>query len=75
MLAIGVGSLINRVSLASVGISLVGAYLVLSNLGILRFELSWSILWPVLLILVGVSLLIDRVGPRKRGKVSHGRRM
>ena len=68
VLAIGVGSLINRVSLASVGISLVGAYLVLSNLGILRFELSWSILWPVLLILVGVSLLIDRVGPRKRGK-------
>lgn len=45
-----------------------GAALLLDNLNLLPFRV-WSILWPVLLIALGVWILWGRFGPRSAGSV------
>jgi hypothetical protein len=42
-----------------VALVLIGAYLLLSNLGLLTW-LRGDVVWPVLIILLGVALLINR---------------
>ena len=83
MLAWGLSSLWERISLWSVGMTGFGGYYLLVNMGILgRWNfLSWKIIVPVLLVLWAVSMLLshfrgeDRKNSRKSGQVSSDYRM
>lgn len=73
----GAGWTINEPSPISVGVALYGIYLLFFNIGVISFELKWSMLWPVGLILIGLTCLqyILLYGRRRRIKlngVSHG---
>lgn len=56
---IGVSGLIGRFSLFCLIMALGGLYFLLSAYGVIAVKLSWGILLPALLILWGISLLID----------------
>jgi len=56
---IGVSGLIGHFSLFCLVLMLGGLYFLLSEYGVIALKLSWGILLPALLILWGVSLMID----------------
>ena len=56
---IGVSGLIGHFSLFCLIMALGGLYFLLSAYGVIAIKLSWGILLPALLILWGISLLID----------------
>ena len=41
---------------------IIGALFLLANLGVLN-NLDWNVIWPLLLIALGVWLLLARIGP------------
>lgn len=59
LIYIGVSGLIGHFSLFCLVMALGGLYFLLSEYGVLPFDLKWSFLIPALLIVWGVSLLID----------------
>lgn len=67
ILFFGIFGLCDGFSLFSTCMMLAGAYLLLTELGVLHITLGWNILLPALLLLWGVSLLLD-VLFGKRGK-------
>lgn len=48
----------NRVTLANIGITALGVYLLLSNLGAISFSFSWPVLLSFVLIIVGLSSIL-----------------
>lgn len=69
VLFFGIGGLCGGFSLFSTCVMLAGAYLLLTELGVLYITIGWNILLPALLLLWGVSLLIDVLfGKRRKGK-------
>lgn len=56
---IGVSGLIERFSVFRLTLALAGAYFLASAYGLLHFTLGWSIVIPVVLIMWGLSLLVD----------------
>ena len=64
---IGATSQSHHFSLFGLVMSLAGLYFLLSAYGLIRVELGWGVVFPVVLLLWGVSLLIDIVfGKRRR---------
>ena len=64
---IGATSQSRHFSLFGLVMSLAGLYFLLSAYGVIRVELGWGVVFPVVLLLWGVSLLIDIVfGKRRR---------
>ena len=59
LIFIGVSGLIGHFSLFCLVMALGGLYFLLSEYGVLPFNLKWSYLIPAILIVWGVSLLID----------------
>ena len=56
----------------SIGMLLFGVYMLLFNLHIIpdQYKLTWSMIWPIALILVGLTVLIHFIWPeRKKGHV------
>ena len=56
----------------SLGIALFGLYMLLYNVGVIpaEYKLTWSMIWPAALILVGLTVLIHFIWPeRKKGHV------
>lgn len=69
VLFLGIGGLCGGFSLFSTCLTLGGAYLLLTELGVLHFTFSWNLLLPALLLLWGVSLLLDvLLGKRRKVK-------
>lgn len=66
----GVGGMIRHIRFSNVIATLGGVYFALEGLGIFHLELGWGIVFPVLILLLGVSLLID--GFRKKKRPSGG---
>lgn len=66
MLFFGIGSLVKRVGLFGISLTLGGGYFLLSNLGVLPEELGGNLIWPVLILVWGVSLLIDSIWTKRR---------
>ena len=58
----------NGFSLTGLGFTLVGAYFLADNLGIMPFTLTGQIIWPSLVILFGLSLLFDVLRKPKKPK-------
>ncbi len=65
MLGCGVSWFLNRHSLLPLGVAVSGLLFLLFNLGAIGFELTWGLLWPVLLVLLGLDILIDKLWRKK----------
>lgn len=64
---IGATSQSHHFSLFGLVMSLAGLYFLLSAYGVIKVELGWGVVFPIVLLLWGVSLLIDIVfGKRRR---------
>lgn len=86
LLIYGIFRLLTRFSIFGLGCGLVGTYYLLSNLGFPPFDMGNALLFPILLLLFGVSLLVDalrkkkkpvfhfRHNPAKHGSSKHFRR-
>ena len=59
LLSYGFGHMIHRFSVFSMGCALFGAYFLVENLGIWQLSISGELLWPGIIILLGIGLLID----------------
>ena len=68
LLSLGFSEILKKFSFFYVGFILFGGYFLLNNLGVLHLELEKGYVFPVLIILFGLSLLADL--PRK-SKKSH----
>lgn len=55
-------------SLTGLGFTLVGGYFLAENLGIMPFTLTGKIIWPAIVILFGLSLLVDALRKPKKPK-------
>lgn len=68
LLGLGVAWMCKRFSLFNLAIALLGLYYLLFNLGVIAFTLTWGMIWPTLLVLFGLSILIDQLFPDRRKK-------
>ena len=52
----------------SLGITLFGLYMLLYNVGVIpaEYKLTWSMIWPAALILIGLTVLLGYLFPRKK---------
>lgn len=66
----GVSGMIRHIRFSNVVATLGGVYFALEGLGLLHLNLGWEIVFPALILLLGVSLLID--GFRKKNRSSGG---
>ncbi len=57
-------------SLTGLGFTLVGAYFLAEHLGIMPFALTGEVIWPALVILFGLSLLVDALRKPKKPRFS-----
>lgn len=62
----GVGGMIRRVKLSNLLMTLAGVYLALSGLNIFQLNLGWDVLFPGLILLMGVSLLLETLRKKHR---------
>ena len=66
VLGFGIGFLLEKVSAFSIGLTGVGVYMALTCLDIIpKLTIHWSILLALLLVLWGISMIIERFRPRK----------
>lgn len=56
---------IHDVSPFSLGVGLLGLYYLLFNLGILQYALGWDLIWPIAIVLAGLSILFHALKKRK----------
>lgn len=59
LLVFGLGALISKFSFFRMGCALLGGYFLLENLRILNMELGDDLIFPIILLIFGVSLLFD----------------
>ncbi len=52
----------------SLGIALFGLYMLLYNVGVIpaRYKLTWSMIWPAALVLIGLTVLLGFLFPKRR---------
>lgn len=62
----GVDGMIRHIRFSNVVATLGGVYFALEGLGLIDLELGWGIVFPVLILLLGVSLLIDGIRKKDR---------
>ena len=67
---VGVMACHSEINPFSIGLFLFGVYMLLFNLGIIpeQYRLSWSLIWPVALILIGLTILIHFLWPNLKKK-------
>lgn len=53
--------------LAGLGLILIGALFLLRNLGIIQSDI-WNLFWPLLIIIIGTSMIIKGAGKDKGRK-------
>ena len=62
MLGLGVSWAVRDFSPLGLGVALLGLYYLLANLGVeMPFAMSWSVIWPCALILLGLTVLTDKL--------------
>ena len=65
IIGFGISWMIKRFSIFSVAVAGVGLYFLLYNLGATTFVLTWSVIWPGLLVLLGLTILYEALVPNK----------
>ncbi len=65
---IGVLACRSELNPVSIGLFLFGVYMLLFNLGIIpaQYKLTWAMAWPVALILIGVTILLHFLLPKRK---------
>lgn len=66
LVALGLSSMRKRVGLFGICLAASGIYFILDAFEIFDFALSWDILFPALLLVWGLSLLVDALTKKKR---------
>lgn len=65
MIGFGISWMIKRFSIFSLAVAVLGLYFLLFNLGTITFVLTWSVIWPSLLVLLGLTILYEALVPHK----------
>jgi hypothetical protein len=68
ILMLGINSLLDKFSGLGVGMTLLGGYFLIDNLGVIEISLDKSLIFPALILIFGLSLLIDALRKPKRGR-------
>lgn len=68
LLVFGISGLIKKFSFFSIGCGLFGGYFLVQNLGIWPLDIGSELIWPVIVILFGVSLFVDAIRKPKKSK-------
>ena len=69
LLVLGLTQLFCKISFVQICCALLGGYFLLKNLALLPFQLSGDIIFPLLIVLFGVSLLLDAIRKPKNPKI------
>ena len=69
-LVYGLSNLFRRFSLFSFGATLIGAYYLVENLGIYSLDIAGNLVFPLIVVLLGLGLLIDALRKPKKPKFS-----
>ena len=70
LLIFGFKGLLPRFSVFSLGVMLLGGYFLVNNLGILSLNITGELVFPILILLFGLSLLIDALRKPKKPSIS-----
>ena len=70
LLVFGLFGVMPKFSFFRLGCLVFGGYFLLENLNILPFDLGWSLVLPVILLLFGISLLVDAVRKNKKPHIN-----
>lgn len=65
IIGVGISWMVKRFSIFSLAVAGVGFYFLLFNLGAISFVLTWSVIWPSLLVLLGLTILYEALIPHK----------
>ena len=68
LLMYGLQRIFHRFSFFGVGCALFGGYFLLENLGITQLNLAGELIFPILIVIFGLSLLADAMRKPKRGR-------
>lgn len=68
LLVFGFSSLLRKFSFFGFGCGLFGGYFLLENLGLLHLDLGSELIWPVIVVLFGISLLVDALRKPKKAR-------
>lgn len=66
LLVLGLTQLFHKVSFVQICCALLGGYFLLKNLELLPYQLSKDIIFPILIVLFGISLLMDALRKPKK---------
>ncbi len=68
LLVFGISGLFKKFSFFSLGCGLFGGYFLVQNLGVWHLDLGSDLIWPVIIILFGISLIVDAIRKPKKPK-------
>jgi len=68
ILAVGIRGFFRKFSFFSVACTLFGSYFLLENMTVTDWNVSWKLVFPVLILLLGVSLLVDSFKKSKQSR-------
>ena len=68
ILMLGIHTLLGKFSGFGVGMTLLGGYFLVDNLGILEFHIGSELLFPIAVVLFGMSLLLDALKKPKKSR-------
>lgn len=67
----GLNSIFCRISFPGVIATLTGIYFIVNELELLDLDLGWNLLLPILIVAFGVSILLDGLGRKGKGRHIH----
>ena len=73
LLMFGLHRLFRKFSFFGIGCSLFGGYFLLENVGITKLDLASELIFPIIILLFGMSLLLDAFRKPKRGRIQVSR--
>lgn len=68
LLVLGLTQLFHKISFVQICCALLGGYFLLKNLELLPFQLTGDLIFPILIVLFGISLLADAIRKPKKPK-------
>lgn len=66
LLVFGIKELLEKVSVSAIGLSILGGYFLVANLGIWELEIGKELIFPILVVLFGFHLLIEALKKPKK---------
>ncbi len=70
LLVFGISGILSKFSVFSFGTTLLGGYFLVQNLGIWKLNIAGELIFPICVVLFGISLLVDALRKPKKPKFS-----